>query len=111
LPSAAVRDLLRLLAPFAPHVAEELWSRIGGTGSIMEAGWPTFDDAKLVSHVITVVLQVNGKHRGDIQVDRDVAESELVRLALAHPKVAPHAEGKMLKRTIYIKGRLLNLLI
>ncbi|HVZ65273.1 MAG TPA: leucine--tRNA ligase [Lacunisphaera sp.] len=111
LPSSAVRDLLRLLAPFAPHLAEELWTRLGGSGSFMSAGWPTYDAAKLVSHVITVVLQVNGKHRGDIQVDRDIAESDLVRLALAHPKVAPHAEGKAVKRIIYIKGRLLNLLI
>ncbi|HVT74260.1 MAG TPA: leucine--tRNA ligase [Lacunisphaera sp.] len=111
LPLAVVQDLLRLLAPFAPHLAEELWARLGGSGTIMAAGWPSFDAAKLVSHVITVVLQVNGKHRGDIQVDRGIAEDELVRLALAHPKVAPHTEGKTIKRTIYIKGRLLNLLI
>jgi leucyl-tRNA synthetase len=111
LPRPALLDLLRLLAPFAPHVAEELWSRLGETGSVMHAGWPSFDSTKLVSDTVKIVIQVNGKHRGDVSVARDAAEEEIVRMALANPKIAPHIADKPVKRTVYIKGRLLNLLV
>jgi leucyl-tRNA synthetase len=111
LPRVALLDLLRLLAPFAPHVAEELWARLGESGSVMSAGWPSFDPAKLVASVITVVIQVNGKHRGDVTASPETNESELVRLALANSKIAPHLAGKTVKRTILVKGRLLNILV
>ncbi len=111
LPRAAMQDLLRLLAPFAPHLAEELWARLGGTESIMTAGWPVFDPAKLVVSTVKIVIQVNGKHRGDVTVGTDIAEAELVQLASANPKVAPHIGGKPIKRTIYVRGRLINLLV
>jgi len=110
-PRAAILDLLRLLAPFAPHLAEELWARLGETGSIMAAGWPAFDSGKLVATTITIVIQVNGKHRGDVSVDAGIGEAELVQLASVNPKVLPHIAGKPLKRTIYVKGRLINLLV
>ena len=110
-PRAAMLDLLRLLAPFAPHLAEELWTRLGQNGSIMNAGWPAFDAGKLVATTITIVIQVNGKHRGDITADVGASEAELVQLALANPKVAPHIAGKPIKRTIHVKGRLINLLV
>ena len=110
-PRAAMLDLLRLLAPFAPHLAEELWARLGETGSIMAAGWPVFDAGKLVATTITIVIQVNGKHRGDVSVDAGISEAELVQLASANPKVVPHIAGKPIKRTIYVKGRLINLLV
>ena len=111
LPRAAMRDVLRLLAPFAPHLAEELWARLDGAESIMTAGWPEFDPAKLVTSTITIVIQVNGKHRGDVTVDADVTEAELVQLASAHPKVARFITGTLIKRTIYVKNRLINLLV
>jgi leucyl-tRNA synthetase len=110
-PRAVMRDVLRLLAPFAPHIAEELWARLGETGSIALAGWPAFDAAKLVATSITIVIQVNGKHRGDVSVDPNIGEAALAELAAAHPKVVPHLAGKPLKRTIYVKGRLINLLV
>ena len=110
-PRAAMLDLLRLLAPFAPHLAEELWARLGESGSIMAAGWPAFDAGKLVATTITIVIQVNGKHRGDVSVDAGISEAELVQLASANPKVVPHVAGKPIKRTIYVKGRLINLLV
>ncbi|MDI1337895.1 MAG: leucine--tRNA ligase [Lacunisphaera sp.] len=110
-PRAAMLDVLRLLAPFAPHVAEELWARLGETGSVMAAGWPVFAAEKLVASTITIVIQVNGKHRGEVSVDAGIGEAELVALALAQPKVLPHVIGKPVKRTIYIKGRIVNLLV
>ncbi len=111
LPRAVMLDFLRLLAPFAPHMTEELWARLGESGSIMTAGWPSFDPAKLVARTITIVVQVNGKHRGEVTGSLDVTESELLRLACAQPKIASHLGGKPIKKTIYVKGRLINMLI
>ncbi len=110
-PRPVMLDVLRLLAPFAPHVAEELWARLGESGSIAGAGWPVFSAAKLVSDSIKIVIQVNGKHRGDVSVPADITEPELIDLAVAHPKVAPHVAGKPIKRSIYIKRRIINLLV
>ncbi len=111
LPRLVMLDFLRLLAPFAPHISEELWSRLGQGESIMAAGWPEYDASKLVATTVTIVFQVNGKHRGDVQVPVAVTEEELVKLAYEHPKVGPHIQGKPLKRSIYIKGKLINLLV
>jgi leucyl-tRNA synthetase len=111
LPRSSLVDLLRLLAPFAPHMAEELWARVGETSPIMAAGWPAFDPAKLVATTIKIVIQVNGKHRGDVSVDAAITETALVQLASLNPKVMPHLAGHPIKRTIYVKGRLINLLV
>jgi len=111
LPRTALLEFTQLLAPFAPHLGEELWSRLGGTGSAMAAAWPSYDPAKLVADTMTIVFQVNGKHRGDAQVPANSTEADLIRIAQAHPKVIPHLEGKALKRTIYVRGKLLNLLV
>jgi leucyl-tRNA synthetase len=110
-PRAAMLDLLRLLAPFAPHIAEELWTRLGETRPIATADWPAFDAAKLVSSTCTIVIQVNGKYRGEVTVDAGVTEAELIQLASANPRVAQHIAGKAIKRTIQVKGRLINLLV
>jgi len=110
-PRAVMLNFLRILAPFAPHLAEELWARLGESGSIMSAGWPSYDPAKLVASTITIVIQVNGKHRGDVNVAPEISEAELVQLASIHPKVTPHIAGQQIKRTIYVKKRLINLLV
>lgn len=111
LPRAVLLEFAQMLAPFAPHLGEELWSRLGGTGTAMEATWPRFDAAKLVADTMTIVFQVNGKHRGDAQVPVASSEADLIKIAQEHPKVAPHVAGKALKRTIYVKSKLLNLLV
>ncbi len=111
LPREVLQDLLRLLAPLAPHIAEELWTRIGAEGSVAAAGWPVFDPAKLVATTIKIVIQVNGKHRGDVEVPANVTEAELTVLAPQNPKVAAHLSGKEIKRAIYVKGRLINFLV
>jgi leucyl-tRNA synthetase len=111
LPRDVLQDFLRLLAPLAPHVAEELWVRIGAEGSVASSGWPVFDPAKLVATTTTIVIQVNGKHRGDVEVPASVTEAELRVLAPQNPKVAAHLAGKEIKRAIYVKGRLINFLV
>ena len=110
-PRAVMLDFLRILAPYAPHLAEELWARLGQTGSVAAAGWPAYDAAKLVSSTITIVMQVNGKHRGDVDVEPGVTEEVLKTMAEQHPKVGPYLAGKPIKRTIYVKGRLINFLV
>jgi leucyl-tRNA synthetase len=110
LPRDAMRDLLALLAPLAPHLAEELWARLGFEGTAA-AGWPVFDPAKLVASTITIVIQVNGKHRGELEVPVDVTEEQLKTLAPQNPKAAPHMAGKEIKRCIYVKGRLINFIV
>ncbi|MDD3180648.1 MAG: leucine--tRNA ligase [Opitutaceae bacterium] len=110
-PRAAMLDFLRLLGPFAPHLAEELWERLGERQSISECGWPNYDQAKLVSQQVKIVFQVNGKYRGDASVPVDCSEAELTKLAYAHPRVAPHLANKPLKRTILVPNRIINLLV
>ncbi|MBE7449690.1 MAG: leucine--tRNA ligase [Kofleriaceae bacterium] len=104
-------QFLRILSPFAPHVAEELWERLGHRTSIQAAPWPAWDEAKLARDVITIAVQVQGKLRGTIEVAADAAEAEILAAARAEPKVVEFLAGKPIKREIYVKGRLVNLVV
>jgi leucyl-tRNA synthetase len=106
--SGAINQLLILSAPFMPHVAEELWSELGHKDSILSAAWPQWDDKALVSENVTVIVQVNGKLRGQLEVALDSEESEIVKLAKADKKIAEHLKDKTIKKEIYIKNKLLN---
>ena len=106
-----VLAFLQLLAPFAPHIAEELWARLGGTPSIQNVPWPACDAAKLVVEQVKLVIQVNGRFRGDLLVSPSLPEDGALALAKAHPKVAPHLAGKVIKKVIYVPGRILNLVV
>ena len=108
---ASALTLLQLLAPFSPHIAEELWSRLGASGSIMAAKWPEFDAAKLVTTEVKLVFQVNGKHRGDQLVPVGLAQDAAVQFAQANSGVAPHLAGKTVKRIVYVPGRILNIVV
>jgi leucyl-tRNA synthetase len=109
--AATLRTFVQLLAPFAPHVAEELWARLGGAGSVAAAPWPAFDPARLVATALTLVVQVNGRHRGELSVAADLPEAEAVALAQAHPKVGPYLTGQSIAKVIYVRGRILNLVL
>ena len=111
IPATVARQFLQLLAPFAPHVAEELWSRLGGTGSILRAAWPVHDPKLLEKSEVKLVFQINGKFRGDQLVPVGTNEADAVAAARSHPKVAPHLEGKALSRVIYVPGKILNLVV
>jgi leucyl-tRNA synthetase len=102
---------LQLLAPFAPHVAEELWYELGGKKSIHVSGWPSYDADKLVSQEVTIVVQVNSKNRGEITVSRDTSEHEVKALALAEEKVVAQLAGQTPKKVIYVPGRLVNIVL
>ncbi len=108
---ATVRTLLQLLAPFAPHISEELWSRLGGASPIQSAPWPEFDPRLIATSEQTLVFQVNGKHRGDRLVPAGTTQEQAMKFAYSHPRVAPFLEGKTLRKVIYVPGKILNLVV
>jgi leucyl-tRNA synthetase len=107
----AVRAMPLLLAPFAPHIAEELWSRLGHTESVHVQRWPAVNEAALAVKAIVLVVQVNGKIRARIDGVPGLDEEAAVALALAHPGVQAHIAGKTLRKRIYVRDKLLNLVV
>jgi leucyl-tRNA synthetase len=109
---AEVEPLVPLVAPFAPHIAEELWERLGYTESIFDApNWPEFDPAKATESTVTIAVQVNGKLRGSIDVAKGAAEAEVVAAARAEENVARHLDGATERRVIYVEERLVNFVV
>lgn len=109
--ASAYRTLLFLLAPFAPHVTEELWEILEEKGSIHESAWPSYDTAKLTAGAITIGVQVNGKVRGTITVALDADEAAVTAAALADTTIAKWAEKSRVKKFIYVPGKILNIVI
>jgi len=105
----AVATLLVLLAPFAPHLADALWEKLGGEGSVHRQRWPQLDRSALVRDTVTVVLQVKGKVRGQLEVPTDTSGDELERLALASEVAQRWLEGQPPRRVIVVPGKLVNL--
>jgi leucyl-tRNA synthetase len=105
-----VRPLVQLVAPYAPHIAEELWERSGGTKSVMDSGWPVFDPALARENTIELAVQVNGKLRGTIQVARDIAQDAAVSAAMAEPNIAKFVTSSP-RKVVFVPGRLLNLVV
>jgi len=103
--------LLRLLAPTAPHLAEELWQRVGREYSIHNQSWPQWDEGLAEDEEITLVVQVNGKLRDKITVSASITENEALWLAIESHKVKGYLKGKDIIKTVYIQGRLVNLVV
>ena len=121
LPLESVQTFLQLLAPLAPHICEELWQRLGHSGSISEASWPCYQPEKLQQATVKVIFQVNGKYRGDAQLDPQAEQSAALELdpqaeqsaalelAQQQTKVAAQLAGKTIKRVIYVPGKIVNI--
>ena len=107
----ALESLLQVLAPFAPHIAEELWSDLGHNDTIHVDHWPQWDDAYLISNTMTIIVQVNGKLRAKLDLPADTSEDAVKAQALALENVAKFIEGQELKKVIYIPGKLLNIVV
>jgi leucyl-tRNA synthetase len=105
------KKFVMIVSPFAPHLAEELWQMLGEKDSVFKAEWPKYEEKYLVEDTIKIVIQVNGKLRGEINLAPDTAEAEVLAAAKAEPNVAKFiAEGKLLKE-IYVKGKLVSLVV
>jgi len=107
--------LIKLLAPFAPHLADEAWERLGGPQPdrpfLLQAEWPRHDEALTIDAVITLAVQVNGKVRGSVEVPRDAPEAEVRDKALALPNVVKHLEGKTVRKVIVVPGKIVNVVV
>ncbi len=102
-------QLLTVLNPFAPHLAEEINSRLGGTTMLSETTWPAYDEAALVRSEIELVVQVNGKLRDRLMVSKDIDEEGAKAVAFASAKVSEHLEGKTIRKIIFIPGKIFNI--
>jgi len=103
------KAFLVLLAPIAPHLAEEFWERIGEKASIHLQSFPKWDDALAVEETVTLVVQVDGRVRDKLPVAVDISEDDAVELALAQDNVKRHLDGKTVTKVVYVPGRLVNI--
>jgi leucyl-tRNA synthetase len=107
----AIEQLLRVLAPFAPHITEELWQQLGHDESIHISGWPVFDRELVKEEILQIVVQVNGKVRGNIEIDSGTGEEEVIKVAKSQESVARHLAGKHIVKTVYVPAKVLNFVI
>ena len=105
----AVKSLVILLSPFVPHACEEMWEALGGKPGMTKLDWPQYDPSVLVEDEVVIVVQVNGKKRGEVRVPADATEDEIKETALAEPNVGRFTEGKTIRKAILVPGKLLNL--
>lgn len=106
----AIDILLQLLAPFAPHMAEELWNQLGHEGSVHQSTWPKHDEQYLVSDTMTIVVQVNGKLRAQLEVAANATKEQILEAARSDKKVAEYVQGEP-KKSIYVPGKLVNFVV
>jgi len=111
LPREALEKLVLCLAPFAPHLGEELWERLGHPASVANAPWPEFDPALCVDDSVEIGVQVNGKVRGRVTLALDATEQDAKAAGLADPNVAKFVEGKTVIKMIYVAGKILNFIV
>jgi leucyl-tRNA synthetase len=107
----ALESLIVMLAPFAPHTAEELWEQFGHRGGISEASWPSFDAVAAKVEEIVIPVQVNGKVRSRLTVSAETSDEKLETLALADAAVQPYVQGKTVKKIVIAKGRLISVVV
>ena len=121
-PLEGLRLLLSVLNPFAPHITEELWEKLGqafpvkatapGTAALLaDAPWPTHDPLLLAEDEIELPIQVNGKVRTRLVVNKDATPAEIEAAAMAAPAVTPHLEGKTVRKVVVVPGRMVNIVV
>ncbi len=108
---AAVVDLIKLAAPFAPHFAEEMWEKLGNTESIFKQSWPVFDEQALIRDTIEIAVQINGQVKFRLDIPNDADQNQVQQLVEQHESFGVYMEGRQLVKFIYVKGRLANLVV
>ncbi|WP_341356843.1 leucine--tRNA ligase [Rossellomorea sp. y25] len=109
LPKDYVEGFIKLLSPIAPHMTEELWSKLGHEGTISYEAWPTFDESKLVDNEVEIVLQVNGKVKAKVMIPRDMNKEDLEKTAMENDEIKSQIEGKTIRKVIAVPGKLVNI--
>ncbi|WP_272003707.1 leucine--tRNA ligase [Roseovarius sp. ZX-A-9] len=107
----AATALAQLMSPMTPHLSEELWQMLGGTGLVVTAPWPVADPAMLIDDTITLPVQINGKRRGEIEVAQDASKEAVEKIALAHDAVQKALDGGQPKKVIVVPGRIVNVVV
>ena len=102
---------IKILHPFAPHMAQELWSELGNKTFLDFEPWPEYDPTLITEDIFTLVIQVNGKARGTVTASVDITEEKARSLALAEERIQKFLDGKEPKRVIYVPGRLINIVV
>ena len=110
-PASVAGELVRLLHPFAPHLAEECWLKLGHEPSVQFAGWPEFDEALCIDDEVEVPVQINGKLRGKLMLAKDASEDTALTAAKALDVIQAQLAGKTLRKVIWVPGRILNLIV
>ena len=110
-PRAAVTPLVQMVAPVAPHIAEELWAKLGHADTLTFEPFPTFDESLLTDDTVEVPVQINGKVKARIDVAVDASKEDMERTALADARVAELTDGKTIVKTIVVPGRMVNLVV
>lgn len=108
---SVLEPILILLTPFAPHVSEELWRRLGNTSTILDAAYPRYDEKYLVESSKEYPISINGKMRTQIQMDLDLSQPEVEEIVLSHPIVQKWLEGKPPKKIIFVKNKMVNVVV
>ncbi|MFB4159911.1 leucine--tRNA ligase [Geomicrobium sp. JSM 1781026] len=108
LPRVAIEGFVKMLSPIAPHIAEELWEKLGGTTTITYEAWPVLDERYLVQDEVEIVVQVNGKVRAKLVMAKDATKEQMEEIALSDEKVAANIEGKTIRKVVAVPGKLVN---
>lgn len=111
IPQEYVAGFVKCIAPICPHIAEELWSKLGHKETITYAEWPSYDESKLVNDTVEIVVQVNGKLRTKLSVAKDISQTEAEAMAFAVDKVSEQTNDKTVRKIIYVPGKLLNIVV
>ncbi|MEH6360352.1 MAG: leucine--tRNA ligase, partial [Amylibacter sp.] len=107
----AMKTMAQMMQPMTPHLAEEIWTAMGGTGLVTEASWPKVDPAMLVDNTVTLPIQINGKRRDEIEVSADISKEELEKIVMANDSVQRALDGNAPKKLIIVPGRIVNVVI
>jgi leucyl-tRNA synthetase len=101
--------IIKMLSCIAPHVCEEMWQKLGHEATLSYEAWPTYDESKMVVETITMPVQVNGKVRAKIEINKDASQDEIKEAALAQENVQTHIAGKDIKKVIVVPGKIINI--
>jgi leucyl-tRNA synthetase len=111
MPKSVMETFVKLLSPFAPHIAEELWAKLGHNKTVTFESWPEYDESKLTKQMITVVGQVNGRVRTKVEVENDTDENILKEIFRKNDRMKKYINGKEIVKEIVIKNKLVNIVV